>query len=88
MKTKKTKNKNNKHLRLFKRYSQNKDHLTIQHIKRLMKTEFKVVYNRYIMNSFVAIWSTRINDKQVITKDTFVYKLFTKPDGFFRDIHL
>ena len=87
----KTKNKTNKHLRLFNKYcktSQKKDYLTLQQIKKLMKIEFKLSYNKNIMNSFMAIWSTNINNKQVITKSTFVNKLFKKPDGFFRDINL
>ena len=53
-----------------------------------MKKEFKIVYNKHIMASFMTIWSTNINKKQVITKSTFVNKLFAKPDGFFRDITL
>ncbi len=87
----KTKNKTNKHLRLFNKYcktSQKKDYLTLQQIKKLMKIEFKLSYNKNIMNSFMAIWSTKINNKQVITKNMFVNKLFKKPDGFFRDINL
>jgi hypothetical protein len=87
----KTKNKINKHLRLFNKYcktSQKKDYLTLQQIKRLMKIEFKLSYNKHIISSFMAIWSTKINNKQVITKSTFVNKLFKKPDGFFRDITL
>ena len=84
---KKTKNKSsNKHLRLFRKYSK-LDHLTEKQIKKLMKTEFKLVYNKNIMNSFMAIWSSNIDGKQVITKSTFV-KLFKGPDGFFRDITL
>ncbi len=51
-----------------------------------MKLEFKLIYNNNIMNSFIAIWSTNINNKKVITKSTFVNKLFKKPDGFFRYI--
>jgi len=87
----KTKNKINKHLRLFNKYcktSQKKDYLTLQQIKKLMKIEFKLSYNKHIISSFMAIWSTKINDKQVITKSTFMNKLFKKPDGFFRDITL
>ena len=87
----KTKKKSNKHLRLFNKYnktSQKKEHLTETQIKKLMKVEFKLVYNNYIMNSFMAIWSTKVDGKQVITKDTFVNKLFKGPDGFFRDIQL
>jgi len=84
----KTKSKSNKHMRLFHKYSQKKEHLSKQQIKKLMKVEFKLVYNKHIMGSFMGIWSTKINDKQVITKDTFVNKLFKKPDGFFRHITL
>jgi len=84
----KTKNKRNKHIRLFNKYRQKKEHLTLTQIKKLMKIEFKLVYNKHIMSSFMAIWSTNINGKQVITKNTFIHNLFKKPDGFFRDIHL
>ena len=87
MNTKKTKQKSTKHLRLFRKYTK-QDYLTYTQIKKLMKKEFKLVYNKHIMTSFMAIWSTRINKKQVITKSTFVNKLFKKPDGFFRDISL
>jgi len=94
MKQKKTKQKSNKHLRLFNKYSKTsktntkKDNLTGTQIKKLMKIEFKLTYNAHIMNSFKAIWFTKIGSKQVITKDTFVNKLFRGPDGFFRDITL
>mgnify|MGYP001399188733 FL=1 len=87
MNTKKTKQKSSKQLRLFRKYTK-QDYLTYTQIKKLMKQEFKLVYNKHIMTSFMAIWSTRINKKQVITKSTFVNKLFKKPDGFFRDITL
>jgi hypothetical protein len=87
MKTK-NKNKDNKQLRLFRKYSQKKEHLTIQQIKKLMRVEFKLVYTKHIMGSFMAIWSTNIRGKQVITKDTFMNKLFKQPDGFFRNIVL
>ena len=57
-----------------------------------MKQEFKLVYNKHIMTSFMAIWSSKITvgtkEKRIITKSTFVDKLFKKPDGFFRDISL
>ena len=86
MNTKKTKQKSTKQLRLFRKYTK-QDYLTYTQIKKLMKQEFKLVYNKHIMTSFMAIWSTRINKKQVITKSTFV-KLFKGPDGFFRDITL
>ena len=83
----KTKSKpSNKYLRLFNKYSKT-EHLTEKQIKKLMKTEFKLVYNKNIMNSFMAIWSSNIDGKQVITKSTFV-KLFKGPSGFLRDITL
>ena len=88
---KKTKQKSNKHLRLFNKYSKTskkKDNLTGTQIKKLMKNEFKLSYNKHIFNSFMAIWMTKVDGKQVITKDTFVNKLFKGPDGFFRDIYL
>ena len=86
MKYKTRKKQSNKYLRLFSKYSKT-EHLTEKQIKKLMKTEFKLVYNNNIMTSFMAIWSSNINNKQVITKSTFV-KLFKGPDGFFRDITL
>lgn len=79
--------KNNKYQRLFNKYTK-KGYLTESQIKKMMKVEFKLSYNKHIMNSFMAIWSTTINNKQVITKDTFIHKLFNTPDGFFRDIVL
>ena len=83
----KTKKKSNRHLRLFNKYSidQKKEHLTKQQIKKLMRVEFKLVYSDHVFNAFMNIWSTKVNGKQVITKDTFI-KLFKGPDGFFRDI--
>lgn len=81
------KHKNNKYTRLFHKYTK-KDYLTLQQIKRLMKREFKLVYNKHIMTSFLGIWSTTVNNKKVITKSTFVNKLFKKPDGFFRQFQL
>ena len=86
----KTKKKSNKCLRLFNKYSigQKKDHLTKQQIKKLMKVEFKLVYNAHVFNAFMNIWSTTVSTKQVITKDTFLNQLFKRPDGFFRDIVL
>ena len=57
-----------------------------------MKREFKLVYNKHIMTSFMAIWSSKMTigtkEKQVITKSTFVNQLFKQPDGFFRHITL
>ena len=83
----KTKNKSSKQLRLFRKYSQKKEHLTKQQIRKLMKVEFKLTYNAHVFNAFMNIWSTTIDNKKVITKATFM-KLFRGPDGFFRDITL
>jgi len=86
----KTKKKSNRHLRLFNKYrtSQKKEHLTKQQIKRLMKVEFKLTYSAHVFNAFMNIWQTKVNGKQVITRDTFINKLFKNPNGFFRDIVL
>ena len=85
-----TQKKQSKPLRLFRKYTQ-KQYLTESQMKRLMKQEFKLVYNKHIMTSFMAIWSSKMTignkEKQVITKATFV-QLFKGPDGFFRDITL
>jgi len=83
-----TKRKSTSVLRLFNKYSQKEEHLTKQQIKKLMKVEFKLTYNTHIINAFMNIWHTKVNNKQVITRDTFITKLFKKPDGFFRDIQL
>jgi len=83
-----TKRKSTSVLRLFNKYSQKEEHLTKQQIKKLMKVEFKLTYNAHIINAFMNIWHTKVNNKQVITRDTFITKLFKKPDGFFRDIQL
>jgi len=83
-----TSRKINKHIHLFHKYSKKKNNLTLQQIKKLMKVEFKLIYNKHIMNSFIEIFGTTMHNKRVITKDTFVNKLFKKPDGFFRTIHL
>ena len=90
MNTKKTKQKSSKQVRLFRKYTK-QDYLTYTQIKKLMKQEFKLAYNKHIMTSFMGIWSSKITvgtkEKQVITKSTFV-QLFKGPDGFFRDITL
>jgi hypothetical protein len=88
MNRKKTTNKKNKYLRIFNKYGHKKEHVTIKQIKLLIKKEFKTVYSKHVFNSFIAIWSSNVNGKQVITKSTFLNKLFKKPNGFFRDIHL
>ncbi len=86
-----TQKKQSKPLRLFRKYTQ-KQYLSESQMKRLMKREFKLVYNKHIMTSFMAIWSSKMTigtkEKQVITKSTFVNQLFKGPDGFFRHITL
>ena len=86
-----TQKKQSKPLRLFRKYTQ-KQYLSESQMKRLMKQEFKLVYNKHIMTSFMAIWSSKMTigtkEKQVITKSTFVNQLFKGPDGFFRHITL
>ena len=85
------KKRSNPRLRLFRKYTQ-KQYLTESQIKKLMKREFKLVYNKHIMTSFMAIWSSKMTigtkEKQVITKSTFVNQLFKQPEGFFRHISL
>ena len=56
-------------------------------ITKLMKNEFKLNYNNHIISGLMNIWGTKVNNKLVIEKSTFP-KLFKKPEGFFRDIHL
>ena len=80
-----TKRKTTKKERMFTKYTK-KDYLTESQIKKMMKQDFRLTYNKHVMTSFMSIWSTTVNDKKVITKSTFVGKLFAKPDGFFRDI--
>jgi hypothetical protein len=88
MKHKKTKNKQNKYTRIFKKYSQTNEYLTPRQIKKLIKHEFKIAYSSHVFNSFVATWSTMINGKPVFTQSTFIHKLFKQPHGFFRGIQL
>jgi hypothetical protein len=84
----KTIKKTNKYILLFNKYSRKKKYLTPKEIKSLIKKEFKLVYSNHIFDSFIAIWSSIVNDRQVITKSTFINKLFKKPDGFFRFIQI
>ena len=88
MNSKKTTNKKNKYTRIFKKYSQTKEYLTPHQIKKLIKHEFKIAYSSHVFNSFVAMWSTKINGKTVFTQSTFIHKLFKQPHGFFRDIQV
>lgn len=81
------KKRSNPRLRLFRKYTK-KNYLTYSQIKRLIQREFKLVYNSHIMTAFMAIWGTTLQNQRVITKSTFVTRLFRKPDGFFRDFHV
>lgn len=83
----KTKRKNNKKSKLFRKYT-SKSYITKSQFTRMLKNEFHIVYNQHIMNSCMELWGIKINKSKVITKDTFINKLFTKPDGFLRNIIL
>jgi hypothetical protein len=76
--------KNNKH-RIFKKYSKNNEYLTEKEMVRLLKKEFKLYYNKYIIISMMNIWGEKINKKYVITYQSYL-KMFRKPDGFLRNI--
>ena len=54
----------------------------------LMKKEFKLSYNKSIINSLMNIWGNKYNNKLYISKKIFINKLFSKPDGFLRDINI
>ena len=78
--------KNSKKHKIFLKYDKNKKkYLTKKEINLCFKKEFKLNYNNHIMNSFLEIWGTNINNKKVITYKTYL-KLFKKPDGFLRDV--
>ena len=52
-----------------------------------MKKEFKLSYNKHIIKSLMNIWGIKINNKLIITFDSYL-KMFQKPDGFFRNIKI
>tara|TARA_B100000745_G_C19928205_1_gene312403 strand:+ start:139 stop:420 length:282 start_codon:yes stop_codon:yes gene_type:complete len=92
------KSKNTKHKRkipkrqgkkdkLFYKYSKGKEYLLKYEIILLMKKEFYLKYNNHVMISFMNLWGTKRKNELVITNKIF-HKLFTKPDGFFRDIKI
>ncbi len=83
----KTYRQNKNIIRLFNKYSQNKNTLTQSQCVKLMKKEFHLNYNIHVINSFMNIWGEKINRRNYILKDTF-FKLFEGPNGFFRDITL
>ena len=78
----------NKIEKLFYKYDKNhKNYLTKKEIIKFFNKEFKLNYNKNIMNSFFHIWGTSINNKKIITFKTFKL-LFKKPDGFLRDVYI
>ena len=52
---------------------------------RLLKNEFKLYYNKYIIISMMNIWGEKNHKKYVITYQSYL-KMFLKPDGFLRNI--
>ena len=81
------KKSNNKIAKLFFSYSTNNQYLTKRQIIRLMKKEFKLSYSKNVVTSLMNIWGKKFGTKYHILKEDFP-KLFSKPDGFFRDISL
>ena len=73
--------KKSKKQKLFFKYSKNKEYLIEKEIVLLMKKEFKLSYNKHIIKSLMNIWGTKINNKLVITFDSYL-KMFQKPDRF------
>ena len=79
--------KKSKKQKLFVKYSKNNEYLVEKEIVSLIKKEFKLSYNKHIIKSLMNIWGTKINNKLVITFDSYL-KMFQKPDGFFRNIKI
>ena len=79
--------KKSKKQKLFVKYSKNNEYLVEKEIVSLIKKEFKLSYNKYIIKSLMNIWGTKINNKLVITLDSYL-KMFQKEDGFFRNIKI
>ena len=79
--------KKSKKQKLFVKYSKNNEYLIEKEIVSLMKKEFKLSYNKHIIKSLMNIWGIKINNKLVITFDSYL-KMFQKPDGFFRNIKI
>jgi len=73
--------KKSKKQKLFFKYSKNNEYLIEKEIVLLMKKEFKLSYNKHIIKSLMNIWGTKINNKLVITFDSYL-KMFQKPDRF------
>ena len=86
MKTlKKSKSKYNKLNKLFKKYCKNENGLSKKEIIKLIKTEYKDNHSNNIIISLMNIWGKKIDGQYYITKEIFTEKLYTKPDGFFRE---
>ena len=79
--------KKSKKQKLFVKYSKSNEYLIEKEIVSLMKKEFKLSYNKHIIKSLMNIWGTKINNKLVITFDSYL-KMFQKHDGFFRNIKI
>ena len=79
--------KKSKKQKLFFKYSKNNEYLIEKEIVSLMRKEFKLSYNKHIIKSLMNIWGIKINNKLVITFDSYL-KMFQKPDGFFRNIKI
>tara|TARA_B100000700_G_scaffold280036_1_gene329538 strand:+ start:28 stop:285 length:258 start_codon:yes stop_codon:yes gene_type:complete len=79
--------KKSKKQKLFVKYSKNNEYLIEKEIVSLMKKEFKLSYNKHIIKSLMNIWGIKINNKLVITFDSYL-KMFQKEDGFFRNIKI
>ena len=79
--------KKSKKQKLFFKYSKNNEYLIEKEIVLLMKKEFKLSYNKHIIKSLMNIWGIKINNKLVITFESYL-KMFQKEDGFFRNIKL
>lgn len=79
--------KKSKKQKLFLKYAKNNEYLVEKEIVSLMKKEFKLSYNKHIIKSLMNIWGIKINNKLIITFDSYL-KMFQKPDGFFRNIKI
>ena len=85
---KKSKSKKYKLNKLFNKYCKNKKGLSKRDITKLIREEYKDNHSNNIIISLMNIWGVKIDGKYYITKKIFTEKLYTKPDGFFRDKYL
>lgn len=58
------KNKLIKYIKLFNKYCGKKKYLSIKDLNKLIINEFKIYYNKNIMNSCIHIWGIIINNKK------------------------